>query len=147
MSVIPQKGRIQPSTKHSFDSLVETGNTQCRIDVNIACQLINYTTKRIYWRLMDYHNRQNKVIKEQFTITNKGIYFLIAKYSRNAPDPPVPFHRILTVCCMTSGNVKNDDDILLNVPVEANNLPTEIWDIAFKASAAIIWYNNSLSYH
>lgn len=74
IDVFPRKGIMQPSSVQSFRVKIETAGYPGRIDFHIPCVFFNASKRREYRRSIIKHNILSQELKEQFTITEEGIY-------------------------------------------------------------------------
>ncbi|XP_043790944.1 cilia- and flagella-associated protein 65-like isoform X2 [Apis laboriosa] len=99
VDIFPRKGILQPSSVQSFRVRIETSGYPGRIDFHIPCMFFNASKRREYQRSIIKHNILSQELKEQFTITEKGIY--VPKPWIEILDEPSKYYKTLSVRCCT----------------------------------------------
>ncbi|KAG5308054.1 CFA65 protein, partial [Acromyrmex insinuator] len=97
VEIYPSKGLIKPRTVKSFHVTIYTKGYPCMIDINIPCEFINTSQRRIYQRSIYILEGLCQELKGQFTITEKGIS--VPKLPVKILEKPLPFYKAITIQC------------------------------------------------
>ncbi|XP_018393695.1 PREDICTED: uncharacterized protein LOC108772623 [Cyphomyrmex costatus] len=97
VEIHPQKGLIKPMSFKSFRVTIYTKGYPCMIDIDIPCEFINASQRRIYQRSVYIHEALSQELKGQFTITEKGIS--IPEIPVKILKKPQPFYKAITIRC------------------------------------------------
>jgi len=85
VEIYPRKGLIKPMSVKSFRVTIYTKGYPCIIDIDIPCEFINVSQRRIYQRSVYIHEALSQELKGQFTITEKGISVPVNKIYKISP--------------------------------------------------------------
>ncbi|TGZ46630.1 Uncharacterized protein DBV15_04028 [Temnothorax longispinosus] len=98
VEIFPRKGLIKPMSVKSFRVTIYTKGYPCIIDIDIPCEFINASQRRVYQRSVYIHEGLSQELEGQFTITEKGISVpeLPVKIELEKPQP---FYKIITIQC------------------------------------------------
>lgn len=71
----PEEGLIQPRKLQSFRVIIDTENLESKIDVDITCEFLNVSKRRILQRSIYQYDDICKELEGQFIFTEKGESF------------------------------------------------------------------------
>ncbi|XP_018338048.1 PREDICTED: coiled-coil domain-containing protein 108-like [Trachymyrmex septentrionalis] len=97
VEIYPLKGLIKPKAVKSFHVTIYTKSYPCMIDINIPCEFINASQRRIYQRSVYILEGLSQELKGQFTITEKGIS--VPELPVKILEKPQPFYKAITIRC------------------------------------------------
>ncbi|XP_011701694.1 PREDICTED: uncharacterized protein LOC105458232 isoform X2 [Wasmannia auropunctata] len=112
VEIYPRKGLIKPMSTKSFRVNIYSKGYPCMINIDIPCKFINTSERRIYQRSVYIHEGLSQELKEQFTITEKGIS--VPELPTKILEKPHPFYKAITIRC----SIYSVEDKLLKVSLK-----------------------------
>ncbi|XP_072767070.1 cilia- and flagella-associated protein 65 [Anoplolepis gracilipes] len=119
VNVFPRKGLIKPMSVKSFRVTIYTEEYPCVIEVNVPCELINTSQRRIYQKSVYKLEDLSQELKGQFTITEKGVS--VPKPSIKVLEKPQIFYKNITIRCSIYS--VEDKFLKINLMNELTNAP------------------------
>ncbi|XP_036138725.1 uncharacterized protein LOC105833748 [Monomorium pharaonis] len=109
VEIYPHKGLIKPMSVKTFRVTICSKGYPCMIDIDITCEFINTSQRRIYQRSVYIHEGLSQELKGQFIITEKGIN--IPEQHVKVLKKPQPFYKAVTIRCF----IHNTEDTCLKI--------------------------------
>ncbi|XP_035734843.1 cilia- and flagella-associated protein 65-like [Vespa mandarinia] len=121
IEVHPKKGVIQPRKHQSFRIIINTKSLTCQVNINVICEFINISQRRIFQRNIYKYNEICKQLESEFIFTEKGEHF--PKLPSKPEGKPDIFCKALSIQC----NIYSPEDILLRTKLmeELKMTPTD----------------------
>ncbi|XP_011870310.1 PREDICTED: coiled-coil domain-containing protein 108 isoform X1 [Vollenhovia emeryi] len=119
VDIFPRKGLIKPMSVKSFHVTIYAKEYPCMIDIDITCEFINASQRRLYQRSVYIHEGLSQELQGQFTITEKGIS--VPEVPMKILEKPQPFYKTITIRCSVYS--VEDKSLKVSLIKELTNAP------------------------
>ncbi|XP_043467707.1 cilia- and flagella-associated protein 65 [Leptopilina heterotoma] len=141
ISIHPSRGRIQSLKMQTFLLTVITGPRPSKITICLNCKFINISEKRLYEKEILSSLHTLKSLENNFTITEKGIYYpKDVQEKRENLKPSAPFYKGLTIRAFIYS--KEDFEMKATLEQQLKLMPTNEIKLHSVKKGAIVTENS-----